>query len=334
MKAWVEKGAYINKHTVKYLSQHNPNDIKKILVIRQCAFGDVMATRPFLVELRRYFPNAHITYSTVPKYQYALPIDLVDSIHILNTKQSILKQIKEIRALPAYDILFDCANTSRSRILTYFSKANLKIGFPYKQIFNHLLFDIGILRSDFHYEAEIMLDMLKIMGHSATYPLDFALKKNDKPQTHKVIGYFPYASTEGKMLPKEQWKEMISDSAKQHPDFSHVILCGNGEHESNEYFMDITQSHSNIQLMPKLDLDALTTTLSEMSLLVVCDTGVRNLALATHTPTLGIFYSTVPFRYLPLYENRHFAVFNHDGKIPSTTQICAKIHQILTNMDH
>jgi ADP-heptose:LPS heptosyltransferase len=58
------------------------------------------------------------------------------------------------------------------------------------------------------------------------------------------------------------------------------------------------------------------------------DTGIRNLAISTETPTVGIFFSTIPFRYWPRY-GRHIAVFNADGSVPSVTAVYQAIENVL-----
>ena len=60
------------------------------------------------------------------------------------------------------------------------------------------------------------------------------------------------------------------------------------------------------------------------------DTSIRNIAIATHTPTVGFFYSKVPFRYTPLYE-KHYVTMNADGKMPTSHQVLQSILQALSD---
>lgn len=333
MKAWVEKGGYLNGRGRRWLSQLHVESIERIVVIRQCAFGDMMATRPFLVELRRFFPNAHITLSTVSKYQYAIPEDLVDRIHVLDSEESSLKgQWEQLKALGKPDVLFDLADTSRSRLLTLLTPARVKLGFPYRRIFNHLLFDVGILRSDFHYEAEVLLDFLKIMGHKPRYPLEFAMPRHRRSEAEPRIVYFPFAAIAEKSLPPTAWCELIDLAASRFPGYRHVLLEGNKAEERGDFLADIVARHTNVTVQPRLDLDELATFMAASRVLVSGDTGVRNLALATHTPTLGIFFMTVPFRYWPRYEDCHEAVFHRDGRIPSEGDVLSGLAELLETL--
>ncbi|PMR74682.1 glycosyltransferase family 9 protein [Billgrantia endophytica] len=329
MKAWIEKGGYLNARGRKWLSQLRVEQVRRILVIRQCAFGDMMATRPFLVELRRFFPQAHITLSTVSKYQYAVPDDLVDEVHVLDGEGALRSQWRSLHSHSDVDVLFDLADTARSRLLTLCTPARVKLGFPYRRIFNRLLFDVGILRSDFHYEAEVLLDFLKIMGHKPQYPLEFDMPRHRRVLAKPRIVYFPYAAVAEKSLSQQSWSRLIGQAAIEFPDYQHVLLEGSKREESGDFLHDVVAQHDNVVVQDRMGLESLAHWMASSSVLVSGDTGVRNLALATHTPTLGIFFMTVPFRYWPRYENCHDAVFHRDGQVPGTTDILQGLQELL-----
>ncbi|EWH02810.1 glycosyltransferase family 9 protein [Halomonas sp. BC04] len=200
MRAWTDKCASLSRRGRRWLESAAVNQVKRILVIRQCAFGDYMATRPFLVELRRLFPEAHVTLATVNRYRYAVPEDLVDEVFVQETRVSLAKEWRSLRDLDPMDILFDLADTSRSRQLTLMTSAAIKFGFPYRGLFNHLLYDVGLRRSNYHYEAEVLLDFLKVMGHKPRYPLDFAMPRHRPSEAAATIVYFPFASVADKSL--------------------------------------------------------------------------------------------------------------------------------------
>ena len=332
MKAWIEKGGYLNARGRRWLSLLYVERVRRILVIRQCAFGDYMAARPFLVELRRLFPHAHIILSTVSKYQYAVPEDLVDEIHVQDTRGSLAGQWRSLRSIEPVDVLFDVADTSRSRLLTLFTPARVKLGFPYRRTWNRLLFDVGILRSDFHYEAEVLLDFLKIMGHKPQYPLEFAMPRHRRGRVEPRIVYFPFASQAEKSLSLESWCEVIDEAAKQFPRYRHVLLEGHKPEESGDFLAEVAARHDNVEIQSRMGLEQLASWMAEASVLVSGDTGVRNLALATHTPTLGIFFMTVPFRYWPRYEDCHDAVFHRDGQVPGRMDILQGLEELLARV--
>ena len=319
LNIWCERGAYVSKKSRKKLEGFNPLKIKRIGVIRQAALGDMVITRAVLIELKKFFPNAKITFSMVDNYLYGKPDDLYDDEHIVCRKKGILKKIKSLKFKETQDIIFDFANTSSSRQICFLNKAFLKIGFPYRAIEQKLFYDICIFRSDFHFEGDIMFDALKILGHKPEYPLNYGLVNFNRCED-KIV-YFFGASTETKQYPKKMYYELIWRLCEKYKNYEHILLEGVNPNEKFDDIPENLNNKSNITIKSKLDLNDLISFLSKCRLCVSPDTGVRNVAIAVHTPTVGIFYSTVPYRYWPRYENGHDAAFNRSGEIPSVSEV-------------
>ncbi|CAH8182197.1 Lipopolysaccharide biosynthesis protein [Vibrio aestuarianus] len=273
----------------------------------------------------------------VSNYQYGTPSDLADETifmigrhrkHELNWKQ----KIQQFTQLEEQDIIFDVAGTSRSYWMTLLSKAKLKFGFPYKPYLCGSLYNIAVFRSDFQPELECMLDMLKMLGHNPQRPLDFGypshLELYDKEQTKPNILYFNGTSTRSKILTQEQMKNFIELAIQTFPNQQHVYLEGKNDFEKGDFLRHL-EANRNFTIQPCLPLDELVEYIAKARLVVAPDTGVRNIAVSTHTPTVGIFYSTVPFRYTPL-EGDHRIVMNANGDIPSNEQIIAEMATALT----
>lgn len=332
---WFEKGAYANKKARLFLkADFNPLKIKKIAVIRHAAFGDQVITRPFLTAARLFFPNAHITLCAVSNYQYAMPSDLVDSVHVMHGTDrrkeiNFKEKINNIKELPEQDIIFDLAATNRSYWITALTKAKLKIGFPYRIFPNKFIYDITVPRSDFVAEVDTLLHQLKLLGCNPSYPLDFAYPNNTqhRNQEKPFIVYFNGASQESKMYPLTELKMLLEKAIQALPNFQHVFLEGLGKNEKGLQLRDL-EVHGNFSIQSCLELDKLTQFMAEATLVVCTDTGIRNLAIATHTPTVGVFYSTVPFRYTPTYEYHHI-VMNADAKLPTADQVLEGIQKTL-----
>ena len=63
-------------------------------------------------------------------------------------------------------------------------------------------------------------------------------------------------------------------------------------------------------------------------LVISNDTGARNLAIAAGAPTVGIFFDTPPFRYLPRF-GRHEAVFQTDRGLPEVEAVRGAVLRLL-----
>lgn len=334
---WFERGAYASKKARKYIQEEfKPQEIKKIAVIRHAALGDQVIVRPFLVEARKFFPNAEITLVPVSNYMYGIPSDLVDRVHVMPGKESgkttsTKEKIENIKQLGEQDIIFDLASTNRSHWMTALSTAKLKIGFPYKWYFCGTLFNITVHRSDFQPEVECMLDMLKLLGHNPAHPLDFAYPDHRELMDTEApfILYFNGASQLRKILSKEQMFAVLEKAIHENPHHTHVYLEGKNDFEKGDFCQELLK-YSNFKIQTCLPLDQLVELTAKATLMVAPDTGVRNIAISTHTPTVGIFYSTVPFRYTPLYE-QHSIVMKPNGDVPSVEQITHAIQAALQN---
>ena len=326
MKLWFEKGAWASKSAHTKAKQIDPKDVRSVAVIRHAAIGDMVIIRPFILELKRFFPHAKVTLSIVEHYKYGAPTDLVDRVHTVykkidGKKTSFLERMKQIKALGEHDMIFDLADTSMSGWLVLLNRAKLKIGFPYHRIKNYMYFDVSILRSDLAPEMEVLIQMLYILGAKDIRPFDFAYPKYEVNMKNPYIVYFPSASVQSKCWPS--FRELVEKMASEYPQHQHVFLEGIRDDEKIE-LDDNLRSHSNVSVSPCLPFEEAMQFLAESNLVVANDTGVRNMAITMGARTIGIFFSTVPYRYWPR-DGKHEVVFNVDGSIPEVEQVLTSI---------
>ncbi len=320
-------GAFASKKAKNILENLNPEDIKNITVIRHAAIGDFMVIRPFLIEIKKYFKNAKLTLSVNKDAMYGLPYDLVDDVHIMHKnhpddkskKTNLFFRIKEAKKLPPQDIIFDLTDSSMTLLLTVFSNSKIKIGYPYRWI-RRIFYDIATLRSDFVYEAESIMSMINILGSKSIFPFDFGYQNKYKKNNKKQIIYFAGASMKIKCWEEEKFTKLIERLSDKYPDYQHIILQGIKE---DEKFLDIynrLKNKKNILLQTPMELDETMQFLSNSSLVISNDTGIRNMAIAVDTPTIGIFFTTTAFRYWPK-DNRHDCVFNNSYTSPDIEDV-------------
>ncbi|MGR5349258.1 glycosyltransferase family 9 protein [Vibrio mediterranei] len=317
---WNDDGVYISKRAESVLKDFHPDEVKRVTIIRQAALGDMIVTRPFIVEARKFFPNAHITLSTTSDSMLGAPVDLVDSVHIVPGKdkrhESLKHRFKKMAELPPQDIVFDLVCTNRSSYVTALTKAKLKVSYPHRDLQARLLYDICLKRSSFSCEAEIMLQMLMFFGHRPSMPLEFSLPDNrelaDKERPY--VCFFTGSAAPSKCYPLDLYREVIGNLARKYPEFDFVLLEGTKEEETEKGWEAILKDHVNVRVQPLLPIDDVIEFLARASFVISNDTGIRNVAIATHTPTLGIFIGTVPYRYFPTYE-KHYIVYNPDKSI-------------------
>lgn len=319
--------AFASKKVHKYLNTVSKDDIKNITVIRHAAIGDFMNIRPFLIELRSFFPNAKITLSVIEHYMYGIPDDLIDEVHVMSRyissnkgkKSSLLTRIKQAKELPPQDIIFDLTDSTITLLLVILSNAKLKIGYPYRSI-RRLFYDIATLRSDFVVEAQSVLHMLNILGAKTKTPLVYDNNKKYPKNDVKQIVYFAGASVKNKCWEEEKFKVLIDKLSDEYKDYNHLILQGIGEDEKFLKIYEPLKEKSNVLLRETSPIENVMQLLSDSRCLVSNDTGVRNMAISLQTPTIGIFFDIPPFRYWPR-EEKHDCVFNIEYTTPDIDSV-------------
>ena len=309
---------------MNYLADKNPDDISQIVIVRHAAIGDFMNIRPFLIGLKSFFPSAKITLSTINSYTYGIPNDLINEVHVIDRtvgdkKTSFFQRIKQIKQLPQADLLFDLTDSSLSLYTTIFSKPKLKIGYSYRSS-RRFFYDISTLRSDFVLEADSVLHMLYMLGYSRHGDLEYGYGKLYPKKHAKQIVYFAGASMKNKCWSEDKFTTLIEQLSDQYPDYQHVILQGI---RKDEQFLEIYSpiSHKkNVKLQETMSLERVMQFLANSHLLISNDTGIRNMAIATQTPTIGIFFDIAPFKYWP-NEQKHDCVFNKNYQQPAMTDV-------------
>jgi len=328
MKVNFRRGsAFASSYAKRYLASKKPEDFKAVTVIRHAAIGDWVGARPFLIELRKFFPNAIITLSVTRSYMYGMPEDLVDKIHIVEKddlekpgkKTGLRYRIQKARELPQQDIVFDLTDSAMSFTLTLFIKSKLKIGFPYR-ISRRFFYDMATLRSDFTLETESILQMLYILGAKPEKPLNYGYSEVYPKKLEKKMVYFAGASVKSKCWEEDKFAKLIQKMAAYYPEYTHMILQGIKEEEQ---FLDIynaCKTRDNVSMQSPMELDETMQYLANASCVISNDTGIRNMALSLDTPTVGIFFSTIPYRYWP-GDGRHAVAFNPEHESPSVEDV-------------
>lgn len=336
MKLWFGRGVRASKKAHQTAATMDPGQVKKIAVIRHAALGDMLLTRAFLIEARKAFPNAEITFSVVSNYTRGLPEDLVDRVHTVSAsggKKLTLKQkIAEFKALGPQDIIFDLAVTNRSMKVCWFNKAKLKIGFPYSPIQARLFYDIATPRADLNFELSDMLMMLNIFGFKTAYPHRFNLPGEGLQREMPYLVYFPGASTVDKCWPATHFAELMRDLAGRYPNHQHLVLEGIQAWEKADPILESLKDLDNVDVITADNIEDTTKVIKGAELVVSNDTGIRHLAIAAETPTVGIFFRD-PFRYWPRYDIHDIAIPDPDWP-PSVGAVQAACLNVLERDSH
>jgi len=271
----------------------------------------------------------------VSHYTRGAPEDLVDRVHVAygSDRREVPKreQLRRARELGYHDFIFDLAATSRSFWLCILNPARLKIGFPYRSTTRYLFYDAAVLRSNYTFEAEVMLHTLNLIGFSMPRRLRFDMPGTALRRERPYVVYFTSASTVDKCWSPERFSDLIGHMAERYPGYDHIVLEGRADWESIETILAPLASKPNVLAMKVDNLDSTVSLLKGATVVVSNDTGIRNLAVASETPTVGIFFATVPYTYWPRYGG-HEVVFNADGSIPEVQAVLRAAERIMQRL--
>ena len=335
MKLWFHRGVRVSKKARNTVSTLHADKIKNIAVIRHAALGDMMLTRPFLIEARKAFPNATITLSIVSNYTRGTPEDLVDRVHIMHGSDkkdaTITERLRNARELGEQDIIFDLAASNRSTWLCLLTRAKLKIGFPYKRFHARFVYDIATHRSDLDFEVTDMLKQLNIFGISTAWPHQYAMPGEALQRDRPCVVYFIGASTPEKCWPAEHYARLIGRMATTWPDHDHLILEGLAPWETADRILAQMDTHNNVMVYNTDTIELTTSLIKAADMVVSNDTGIRHIAIACGTPTAGIFYAD-PFRYWPRYQCHDIAIPAENAAHPSVNDMVAACNGIMQQL--
>ncbi|MDH5182026.1 MAG: hypothetical protein OEY07_20375, partial [Gammaproteobacteria bacterium] len=180
----------------------------------------------------------------------------------------------------------------------------------------------------FRFEAETFLDQLQVLGMDYEWPLRFDLKTGPAPLQQPYLVYFPTASDSYKAWLPEHFATLIKQMVQEQPSFQHILLGGVADWEDDvcQGILQLTGEHANLQYIRGSDE---TPALINGAVAIVSnDTGIRNMAIAAETPTVGLFISTLPFNYQPRF-GQHKVIYAIEGGQPEVSAVKNALLEIL-----
>ena len=283
--------------------------MKKLLVIRFSAMGDVAMTVPVIHSLASQHPELRITVMTrgrfAPMFQWTpanvevMPVELENysGIFGLGRLYSELKKKK-------YDAVADLHDVLRTKYLRLrFKMSGTKVAVIDKgRKEKKALLGNGLTAEPLKLTTERYKEVFQQLGYDFT--LDYKQAFNPlaenfsmvnsavgiKPEGAKWVGIAPFAAHEGKIYPLEQMKTVAENFAKQG---CKVLLFGAGKNESA-----ILQSWegenitSTCGLLGGLYNEMLL--MSRLDLMIAMDSANMHIASLVGTPVLSVWGATHP----------------------------------------
>ncbi len=285
---------------------------QKILVMRLRGIGDVILSTPVLDNLHRAFPEAEIDYLTEPPSAPLLHNHpLIKRVHVLAHRQwqkqpwrgqlrANWNFIRELRA-QKYDVVIDLFGNPRTALLTYLTRAPLRVGFRFR-VRRFAYNRVVTPRGDQLHAVEFNLDVLRALNIPiATTQLNVAVapsaiveafwREHNLESYAPVIAFNAFGGWYTKRWPLASFAE-LGDRLQRELNARVILLWGPNEWEEVQQMANMMQTQALIA--PQTDLPDLAALLARVNLLVANDSGPMHLAAALQTPVVAIFGPTRP----------------------------------------
>jgi heptosyltransferase-1 len=160
----------------------------RILIIKPSSLGDVIHSLPFLKAIRDTFQGAHIEWVISKNLKEILENNpLINSLIVFdkdswsrfeNFPKTVKEAVELIKTLKArhYDMVVDLQGLLRSGLITFFSKAPLKIGFKHAREGSRLFYNRKISVNGSLHAVDRYIEIARV------------IKRDHRPQTtdHRI----------------------------------------------------------------------------------------------------------------------------------------------------
>jgi heptosyltransferase-2 len=294
---------------------------KHILVLRYRFIGDTILTVPFLRNLRRAEPDAHITWVVAPgSSEVVRGIPYVDkllywdpvTIHAdsRGTHRTLRQQIAFIRDLRSrrFDTAYVLKRSFGSAVLAFLSGARRRIGFATEG--RSLLLTTAVLYRHDQHEVQNFLDVLRADGVPVVDDhLEAWLTPDERAFADRffadagvadhepVIGIHPFAANPPRAWHLDNFTELASRLQAQ---YSGKMLFFGGPRDR-----EALPAIRAVLPDPPLEAVGVTSLRQTMALLARCrllvcnDSGIMHLAASLQVPLVALFGPQSPKKFGP-----------------------------------
>ncbi|MCE5340778.1 MAG: lipopolysaccharide heptosyltransferase I [Planctomycetaceae bacterium] len=308
--------------------------IKKILIIKPSALGDIVLAMPAMCALAENFPNAKIHWFVRPEFAPLLENHkCVHKIIIFNRKKlgkwwCNLDAFKEFVGLikilrdEKYDVVFDLQGRFRSAIFAWFSGCKKRIGLAKTQEVTGIFYTQKVKQTKVHlvdYFLEIVRSVSPLKGK-----IEFGLKAQPKAITEiqKILSennvnkdnyavIVPGATVDEKKWPVENFAALAEKINGKYQ--SGIVAVGVKSESETVEKIQKAAGVPVVNLAGKTNIPQLVALLAGAKAVISNDTGPAHIAAALNVPMVLIFGFTNPKRVGPY--GRPNAVAAVDGAV-------------------
>ncbi len=285
-------------------------EFKHILIIQTAFIGDVVLATPLIKKLRQHHPSAKIDFLLRKGNESLLEHDPdLHEILIWNkSKGRITELVRLIRKIRStrYDMVVNVQRFASMGILTWFSKAPIKIGFDKNPFSRFYTKKIKHNFSNGKHEVERNLKLISDFTDSEVInpKMHFNGSIEKSVSHYKMQEYIVIAPTSvwpTKQLPMDKWVEFLNKLTFK----GKIYLIGSVEDEKAcEKIRQMTSNKNVVNVSGKLSLLESASLMKDAKRNYVNDSAPLHFASAFNAPVTAVFCSTTPdFGFGPLSDD-------------------------------
>jgi 3-deoxy-D-manno-octulosonic-acid transferase/heptosyltransferase-1 len=293
-----------------------------ILIVKLSAIGDVLHTLPSLMELRKLYPDAHITWvveeaaADLIKNHPALDAVLISRRKnwmknftpegIRRSWQEIRSFVKELRQRP-YDLVIDFHGLLKSSLIVLISGGKRKLGYDSWQELSGLFLNEKIPEDMSKHAVDRYLDFPRYLG-AKTGRAEFALPAGSAAEANirlllqkydledkKYIAINPVALWETKLWDNEKFARLADLIAGE---LNIKVVFTGSERKAIEEIISLMSAKA-VNLGSETSLLDLASLYRKALMVITTDSGPMHLAAAVGTAVVALFGPTDPARTGP-----------------------------------
>ncbi|MFA3781931.1 glycosyltransferase family 9 protein [Melioribacteraceae bacterium 4301-Me] len=320
----------------------NKNNVRKILIIKLRGIGDVVLSTIVLKNLKRDFPHSEISYLT-EKHSAQVLKNLPQLRHVYYfEKLTLLQKVKFFLLIRyiKFDLILDFYSNPTTALLTFFSGAIYRAGFPYKgRKYAYNLY--GPIERNKYHAAMLHLEFLKRIGLSANESeLLFLLDKNANSfasnllsnliiDKKSLVGICPTGGWESKKCDPIKLAE-IADNLINKYKINVIILWGPGDESDANEIKHLMKN--NAYLAPKTTILEMAAIIAKCKFVICNDSGPMHISVALDVPVLALFGPTDPILQGPFGEKHEWVNLEELDCIKCNLLKCPKNHECFLNL--
>ena len=284
----------------------------KIVIVKLSALGDIVHAMIVLQFIKKYRQEVMIDWVVEEGFAGVLKdnphINQIHKVNLQKAKQTkslylLWKELQKIWKFGKYDVAIDMQGLIKSALVARMIPSIVTLGFDQSSLRESLAAKFYNQTYKMDYDENIIERNMALVSKALELPIDQIDILNKQPflyssqkysfnsisNTKKKVALIPGASYQSKRYPAEKFAELTTQI-----DANFLIIWGN---ETEKVIAEeIKDLSPNIHIIDKLSLNALTSLISQVDLVIGSDTGPTHMAWALNIPSITLFGPTPGYR--------------------------------------